>query len=194
MITRLEMELQEARDECEALMRALRYSNLARWFAADERKTFLNGFSYLLNRIDEIANLVVSAKNLIRESRAIRAMLFHGGLRSCSPKLVQLISNESVIAEELLLIQEMKNEKVTWIGELLIEYNDYLRQLLEMRVAGSGRMWMNLGGVPAADYFPPSLNLHLLSEFYEDDGQLIHHPPATMKKNPHLPGRNGRSR
>lgn len=194
MITRLEMELQEARDGCEELMEALRYSGRARFLAADERASFLNGLNYMLNTIDEIAKLIVSAKNQIQESRIIQAMLLNSGFRFCSPKLVQLMSNESAIAEELLLIQEMKDEKITRIGELIMDYNDYLRELIEMRVAGSGRMWMGLGGIPTAEDFPPSLNVRLLSELYEENGNPIRRPPFPIVVKQYLPKGNGNGR
>ncbi|MBL8189350.1 MAG: hypothetical protein JNK38_15180 [Acidobacteria bacterium] len=193
MITQLDMELQEARKECEEVMDALRYSGLTRWLAADERNAFLGRLNYLLNTLDEIENLVLDARNLIRESVAIRAMLFHSGLRVCSPKLIQTMSNESAIAEELLLIQEQTSEKVTRIGRLMRRYNDYLRELVEMRVAGSGRMWMSLGGIPSAEYFPLSLNVHLLGELYEE-GHAIRRPPDPIGGNWQLSGGNGNGR
>lgn len=192
MMTRLEMELQESRNLCVELMETLWRSNFAKWFADEERKNFLNWLSYLLNEIDEIANLVVSAKNLIRESKAIRAMLLDNGYHSHTPKLVQFISNESAIADELLLIQEMKDEKVSRIGELLMDYNDSLRQLLEMRTAGPGRLWMNLAGMPEIAYFPRQQNLYLLSEFYEEGYKTIRRLPAATKVSRYLSSGNGR--
>lgn len=173
MMTQLEIELQEARQSCEELMNRLWRTTIVKWFAAEQRERYLEELDYLLSEIDEIANLVVSAKNLIRESKTIRAMLLNNGFHNCSPKLAQFISNESAISQELLLIQEMKDEKVSQIGEMLRDYNDSLRWLLEMRTAGSGRMWMSLGGVPTVNDFPPSLSVHLLSEFYEDEVRVI---------------------
>lgn len=190
MITGMEMELRDARGECEDLMEALRFSGRTRFFASEERAIFLDGLNYLLNTIDEIENLLVGAKNLIREARGIRAMLFYSGFRVCSPKLVQTISNESAISEQLLLIQERMNNKVTRIGKLMRNYNDYQRELIEIRVAGQGRLRMSLGGIPGAEYFPLPLSVYLLSELYEAGHSIRRSPdPIVVKRN--LSGGNG---
>ena len=190
MITKMEMELRDARGECEDLMGAIRFSGRTRFFAAEGRIIFLDGLNYLLNTIDKIENLLVGAKNLIREARGIRAMLFYSGFRVCSPKLVQTISNESAIAEQLLLIQEMMNVKVTRIGKLMRDFNEYQRELIEMRVAGQGRLRMSLGGIPQKEYFPLPLSVHLLSELYEA-GNSIRLPPKPIVVKRHLSGGSG---
>lgn len=190
MSTQLEMELRDARGECEDLMEALRYSGRSRFFASEERAIFLEGLNYLLNTIDKIENLLVGAKNLIQEARGIRAMLFYSGFRVCSPKLIQTISNESAIAEQLLLVQEMMNDKVTRIGKLMRDFNDYQRELIEMRVAGPGRLRMSLGGIPGFEYFPLPLSVHLLSELYEA-GNSIRRPPKPIVMKRRFPSKNG---
>lgn len=193
MITRLEMELREARELCEELVEMLLRSGFVKFFAAGQREIYLDELDELLIIIDEMENLVVSAKSLIRESRAIRSMLLNNGIRSCGPKLVQLISNESAIAEELLLIQEMKDEKVNRIGKLLRRFNRSVRQLLAMRIAGSGRTRMSLAGLPEADDFPRPISLHLLDEFYEESYQTIRRIPSPVRARGFLPGQNGKS-
>ncbi len=180
MLTALEYELNKAGNKCEVALYRLYGLGLIRYLAGDEYRYIVNELNCLLDDIDEISNLVVSAKNVVFESESIRAILIGNGLNSRSCGLIQLASIEQLNAGELRKVLIMRNKKVKEAGKRLKEYNSNVRTLREMRSAGIiSRTVMNIAGFPGARDFPRPVNLQLLGQLYDDQFYLQHYKNVT---------------
>jgi len=180
MLTALEYELIEARSRCEVALDRLYDLGLIRYLAHDEYRYIVNELKCLLDDIDEISNLIVSAKNVVLESESIRAILIGNGLNSRSCGLIQLASIEQLNAGELRKVLIMRDKKVKETGEKLKEYNSNVRILREMRSAGIiSRILMNIAGFPCARDLPGPVNLQMLGQLYDDQFYLQHYQNVT---------------
>lgn len=189
MITQLEKSVCESGLLYEKAMRALRKMSWAKIFAPDEHEFFLEELAYLSSKVDEIASLIVSVRNTIKESEEIRAMLFNHGLYSRPHSLIhfQTISNEQAISEELRRIQKLKDKKVAELGRRLRDYNDCLRALFKEREASIESRWtMNMAGFPKVTDLPCPISMHLLNEFYGDDAWQMSYVPNIVESPQHL--------
>jgi hypothetical protein len=190
MTTQLEQEIYTAQIKCRQALRVLRRLRVARLIAREDHKFFTAQLIYLLQEIDEITSLIVSARHSMRELEDVRGILLESGAggqyRSGRAQLIQVNSEDFVISEQLIKVQRIKREQAIEIGDKIEKYNREAQILIEEREISLIRRWiMGLSGFPSIADLPQSLNIRLINDLYEDGLYLTNYeevfdPPARI--------------
>ena len=170
----LSVAVNDAIWHCKDATWQLQRSWRARILAPQEQEYFLEELSHLRRGLEEILNLWVSAKHSIRKSECNSAMLLGKGVVLQPSPLIQTITHEKAISEQLLRVHRMNEEKVTLLGQRIMEYNSALQQLIERRELRVLRRWaMELALFPTSEELPRMLDLQWLDELYGDEQEYL---------------------
>lgn len=168
-LTRLELKLEDARQDCERMRRTLHARLLANWLLPEYCAYFEEKLAELLGLVDELLGAIATLRIPLRRTEMLSRALMEGGLQEPSISLIQTGSTQGAIARELSRLWRNDEEKIAGIEALLREFNQALRQLQSVRDRSETRWLMDLSGFPASDSLPETLSLRLLKELFDSD-------------------------
>lgn len=189
MQSTLELKLQQARYACEVAQGNLYQRQFAHWLMPNDFHYFADELEYQTRLLDEVLGLIGVSQTSLNRVEALSQTLLQDGFQPPTFSMFQISSNRAAVARELANIWNDDEQKKVRIEKILVEFNQSLRDMQRERNSPTVKWALDLFGFPKISSFPPSLNLGLIKDHFDQEFQqtsghtIIEIPVKRLVKN-----------